>query len=1091
MINKNNKIIEIINKKPIINKISKQLEKQNFISIKHLEGSYKQLITLAYASKCNQKIFVLVNDNNVAEDWFDNLSIFIDQDNIVRFFHQSKSLKIVNEDNDFNINSVIEEIEKFNHENSVFAIATPDFLNIHLPNKNLIEESKIKLEKNQQINFDSFIQDLLIKGFDKKDFVEKTGDISIRGGIVDLFPIDFKNPVRIEFWDNDIESIREFDIISQRSISELNSIEFIAEIFNDSGNNSTNLTDYLPNNIITIIDTPETILANNENINFENFKKVIYINNYNLSDINLKSFPQLDLQSSIKNLVLKLKEYYQLNYDIILTSEGAIHSNRLKELIENYVFNSNELFNSSSESEKFINYINWLDHTFSSGFVDDENQIVVFTEHQIFNRNRIRLRQNRNHNLDFSIDDLKELNIGDYVVHSDKGIAKFSGFEKVKIGGNVQECLKLKFEGDDYLYVNLNYLNKIHKYSAQEGVIPKLTKLGSYDWERKKSKTKKRLKNIARDLIKLYAQRKMSNGFSYPADSIWQKEFEASFFYEDTPDQAQATLDIKKDMEDISPMDRLVCGDVGFGKTEVAIRAAFKAVQSGKQVTVLVPTTILAQQHYMTFKDRLSKYPVNIEVLSRFKTKSQQTSILEKLSTGQIDIIIGTHRLLSNDVKFKDLGLLIIDEEHRFGVSAKEKLKQIKINVDTLTLTATPIPRTLNFSLMGARDLSIIETPPRNRLPVYTEVIEWNDEKIVNAIEYEIQRNGQVFFVNDKVNNIELIYDKLKRLLPNFKFAIAHGQMKSSKLENIMAEFISGKFDVLVATKIIESGLDIPNANTIIINEAQNYGLAELYQLRGRVGRTNKQAYCYLIVPSFKTLSSNALKRLYAIEEFTDLGSGFRLALKDMEIRGAGDLLGPEQSGYINDIGFELYHKILDEVVQELRREEYSDIFSDDVIIPKMFENNDIEIQIDSEALIPDTYIKNEIDRFSYYKKLYNTTNIKELKDIELELNDKYGKFPAQVNELFFAVKLRIASLNTGFTKLILKPDKLILELPPESNSDYYEKAFPNISEVLNDIRNSRFIQQKKRLILEIPISSRDNAIENLWKIKYAIENLF
>jgi transcription-repair coupling factor (superfamily II helicase) len=634
----------------------------------------------------------------------------------------------------------------------------------------------------------------------------------------------------------------------------------------------------------------------------------------------------------------------------------------------------------------------------------------------------------------------------------------------------------------------LNYIHKIQPYTASEGITPKITKLGSGEWLRKKNRTKSKLKDIARDLIRLYAERKLQEGISYPSDTIWQKELEASFVYEDTPDQALTTQDVKNDMERPTPMDRLVCGDVGFGKTEVAIRAAFKAAQSGKQVAVLVPTTILAQQHYMTFTDRLKNYPIITEILSRFKNKSEQRKILDKLERGSIDIIIGTHRLLSEDVKFKDLGLLIIDEEHRFGVGAKEKLRRLRSNVDTLAMTATPIPRTLNFSMIGARDISNIETPPRNRLPVYTEILEWNLELIKAFIEKEISRGGQVFFVNDNIEGLEKIGRDIKMLIPGLKVGIAHGQMKTRELEDVMSRFISGKYEVLVTTKIIESGIDIPNANTMIINRADNFGLAELYQLRGRVGRTNKQAYCYLIIPQMKRLSGKTLRRLQAIEEFTELGSGFRLALRDLEIRGAGNLLGPEQSGYINEIGFDLYHKILDEALQELRFEEFGELF--DLESHKRaiaISNDDVEIDLAGVAMFPESYIKSESERFYYYKRLYEMRTNEDLYQIVDEITDKYGALPDEARELIYAVKVRMAALDTGLRKVIIKGENLIAEFPQSDNKEFYEMTLPVIIEFINDSEICKLKQIKKKVFLEARINNRDEAIELLWRLKRTI----
>jgi len=791
-----------------------------------------------------------------------------------------------------------------------------------------------------------------------------------------------------------------------------------------------------------------------------------------------------------------LRKLVGLNAKIVISAQGKEHLERLKELVENGIEMSEvqDTLNSTYLAEKDVtlNSILWLNESFTHGFLLPDFQLAIFTEHEIFNRLRTQTtRRGKRITGGISLRELMQLKIGDFVVHVDKGVGKFDGFKTIKLGVSLQDCLRLQFADDDILYVNLNYINKIQKYSSQEGVVPKLSKLGSTEWLRKKAKTKKRLKDIARDLIKLYAERKRQPGISYPSDTMWQKEFEASFIYDDTPDQAQTTTEVKKDMESETPMDRLVCGDVGFGKTEIAIRASFKAVQAGKQVAVLVPTTILAQQHYMTFMDRLHRYPVIIEVISRFRSKKEQEVVVEKTKNAQIDVLIGTHRLLSKDVSFRNLGLLVIDEEHRFGVASKEKLRKLRTNVDTLTLTATPIPRTLNFSLMGARDLSIIETPPRNRLPIYTEILEWNDKIILKAISKEIERKGQVFFVNDKIQDIEKISRNIQMLMPSLKVAVAHGQMRSSELEHIMEKFLERKFDVLFTTKIIESGIDIPNANTMFINNAQNFGLAELYQLRGRVGRSNIQAYCYLLIPPVKNLSSNSLRRLQAIEEFTELGSGLQLAMRDMEIRGAGNLLGPEQSGYINEIGFELYQRILDEAVSELKIEEFSELFFDSKKIDKILPvNEDITIELDSDALLPSDYIASETERFHFYKKLYHVRDNDALHEILEEMNDRFGKLPQQANELIFAVKLRVAALSSGFAKITLKKNKLSAEFLTNLSTDFQETVLPVILDLLPSYPNAKIFQNENKLSIELLVSKRDDAVEFLWRIKRTLQSL-
>jgi transcription-repair coupling factor (superfamily II helicase) len=1065
------------------------------ISVKNLSGSLGSLTIAGLWNREKRSFFIITYNNKEAEEWYHNLTLFFGKDKVALLTAPQKNVKFETESLDRNFIWLIEGLANIRKNEDSIIITTPGIFEINIPKSDHLRESIVKLKTGDKLNFEDITRTLLENGFDRKDFVESQGDIAIRGGIVDIFPIGNDNPLRFEFWGNEIESIREFDTLSQRSIRKYDEIEFLSSVFDmDSNDFSSNITEYIHESTVMVLDSPEMLQSEFENIDIPNTYQTLNINKIGQSDITIKSLTQPQFHGSVQQLCNEIANLCSIGSKVILCAEGEIHSERFRDLIEHRLFdgdNNTELIDFFCTPEKVKNSIIWLDETVTDGFILPDYNLAIFTEHQVFDRVRFQSKS-RKKTTGLSLKELKQLNINDYVVHVDKGIAKFNGFEKVKMGGSTQDCVKLSFAGGDTLFINLNYIHKIQKYSSQEGVLPQLSKLGTREWERKKARTKKRLKDIARDLIKLYAQRKMSPGFSFPDDTMWQKEFEASFIYEDTPDQAQTTGEVKKDMQDLAPMDRLVCGDVGFGKTEIAIRAAFKAIQAGKQVAVLVPTTILGEQHFMTFRDRLEKYPVNIEAISRFRKKKKQTEIVDGVKKGQVDVLIGTHRLLSKDIEFKDLGLLVIDEEHRFGVGAKEKLRQLKVNVDTLTLTATPIPRTLNFSLMGARDLSIIETPPRNRLPVFTEILEWKDDTVQEAILKEVERKGQVFFVSDRVQDLEDIMLKLQAMMSTVKFGLAHGQMKNSELERVMEKFIEGKYDVLVTTKIVESGLDIPNANTIIINRANNFGLAELYQLRGRVGRSNTQAYCYLITAPFKTISTTAIKRLQAVEEFTELGSGFQLAMRDMEIRGAGNLLGPEQSGYINEIGFELFHRILDDVVQELRREEFSDLFKDtEYATPKMFSNEELEIQIDSDALLPSDYIESDTERFMIYKKLYNLRNITELNDFIEEMVDKFGKLPEKAEELINVVKLRIAALDTGFRKVILKKNEMVLEFPPESNTEYYDQAFPSISEFIKDINNAKLEQTRKSLLLNIPINTKDEAIEILWRIKGNIKALF
>lgn len=1073
------------------------LQSRNLIKIKNLSGSLKSLFIHDIFEKTEKQLIIFCKDSDIAEDFYHDLSILNSENKIILLSEPKHLVKFDTDSDEQQQMWIIEGLSNIiNNEKSVLII-TPEILDYELPTPKNIIENKKTLKVNTEIDFDQFTKELLLNGFERKEFVETQGDIAIRGGIVDVFPYSWSNPLRIVFFGNEIESLRDFDPLSQRSIQSYQQIEFITKIFHsDIEFTRTKLIDYISNEPIFIIDQQDFISDRSMDSLFRNDAKKILFSTYsNESDFNIKSIKQPEFKSSVKVFVAELRKIINDGLKIYICAEGKIHLDRIKDLIEG---SFNYLSESKDSEEEFIKItlkefqtsIKWLEKTFTHGFISEELGIALFTEHEVFNRLRIQdVRKVKRKSGGLTLKELKQLKICDFVVHTDKGIGRFEGLFTIKLGENTTECAKLTYQDGDILYVDVFHIYKISKYSAEEGTAPKLSKLGSNDWDKKRSKVKKRLKDIARDLIKLYARRKAAKGFAYPEDTIWQKELEAAFIYEDTPDQQRTTLEVKKDMENETPMDRLICGDVGFGKTEIAVRAAFKAAQSEKQVCILAPTTVLAQQHFMTFRDRLVNYPVIVDVLSRFKSKQEQKVTIEKLKTGKIDILIGTHRLLSKDIEYKNLGLLVIDEEHRFGVGAKEKLRMLKANIDTLTLTATPIPRTLNFSLMGVRDLSIMETPPRNRLPVNTEIAEWNDKVLVKAINDEINRGGQVFFVNDRIDDLERIRMNLQMLMPILRFGIAHGQMTPEELETTMEKFIEAKFDVLLTTKIIESGLDIPNANTIIINRSHRFGLAELYQLRGRVGRSNVQAYCYLIIPPANTLSKLSIKRLQAIEEFTDLGSGFQLAMRDLEIRGAGDLLGPEQSGYINEIGFELYHKTLDEAVKELRKEEFADVF-DKPDEKEVFNtiNDDIQITIGEDALIPADYIKSDSERFSYYKRLYDTKNNSELSEITNEIIDKFGKAPKETKELFFVIKLRIAVLNTGFTKINLKKGKLIAEFPSKENSEFYTKIFPLILDIINLNEDYILSQDNDILKLEIPISNKNEAIEAMWRIKKNID---
>jgi len=1088
-ITKSDLLLDLIRKSKLFLELLELLDSEKKqIKIKQLHGSSKSLLYAAIHKEINSPILLITNDHASATNRYEDLKYFVSDELLSILSEETRKYSDLVSSN--NLSTLIDGLSKAQNKQQSFLVSTTEILAMSMPKPRTIDEHRIIIKRGATINFLEFTKKFLLNGFQKEIFVSEPGEIAIRGGIIDIYPIAQRNPIRIEFWGDEVESIREFEPLSQRSIRELGEVGIIDNLFDISQEqNNSNLSEYLRNDTILIIEEPQLIADYSLLDPYISSFKTIMINSIGQSDLLINTEPQSQFKSSIINLRTELKRLEKENFKVVITSDGDIHSNRLKDLVENIFTPEDTDRQTEIEDTFFLSNIIWSNFSLTNGFLVPSIKLAYFTEHEIFARMKIRQTSKSHKSQGLTLKEIKQLQIGDFVVHEDKGIGKFDGFQTIEIAGNKQDCMRIIFSEGDLLFVHLNYIHKVQKYAAQDGVVPKLSKLGSADWLRRKSKAKKRLKDIARELIKLYAERKKSKGYAYPSDDVWQKEFEASFLYEDTPDQARTTEEVKKDMQTAIPMDRLVCGDVGFGKTEIAIRAAFKAANNGKQTALLVPTTILAQQHFLTFQDRLSRYPVTIEVLSRFRSKKEQEGIINLVKEGKIDILIGTHRLLSKDISFKNLGLLVIDEEHRFGVGSKEKLRQMRAEVDTLTLTATPIPRTLNFSLMGARDLSIIETPPRNRLSVETEIVPFDYKLFVQFIEREIKRGGQVFFVNDKITNLEKIAYDISMLISNIRFGVAHGQMSGSQLEKVMEKFIEKKFDVLFATKIVESGIDIPNANTMIINNAQNFGLAELYQLRGRVGRADIQAYCYLSVPHIHSLSRTALQRLQAIEEFTDLGSGLRLAMRDMEIRGAGNLLGAEQSGFIIDMGFDLFQKILDEAVSELKTDEFSDIFEDaaDFSASYLKNSDELQIEVGADAYFPDNYMENSTDRFSYYKRLYNVSNNRELDDLAAEIQDRYGKMPDTAKELFYVVRLRLASINTGFSKIVLRNGRLVVEFPPQDNDKFYTNIFNPLIEYLNTIENINLKEIKKRLYLEIKVNSKDDALEHLFKIKRTI----
>lgn len=920
------------------------------------------------------------------------------------------------------------------------------------------------IKVGDHLDFD-FVDELLNHyHFQQADFVSEPGEFSVRGGIVDVFSFSNEKPYRITFFGNEVESIKTFDIETQLSIDKVKEFQLVSNMNFTVTGSRVSLLQLLPKESFVIskngIVGMQRLKAFYEKSleKYETLSKDIAHRSPQelfISDqeflFDYKKFKTVDFGSVPIEGLIELSEI-----KIDQTSQPSFHKNfeLLIEDIEekqNAGFETWISFSTEKQKERLESIFEELEHqlpfkSFKSelheGFVDNDHKILVYTDHQIFDRyQRYKAKNTFAKSEQLTLKDLMSLKIGDYIAHIDHGIGKFMGLVKVNNDGKIQECFKLTYKNGDLLYVSIHSLHKISKYNGPEGREIVLSKLGSPTWKSLKQKTKARVKQLAFDLIKLYAQRKSAKGFAYTPDSYLQNELEASFLYEDTPDQEKATIDVKNDMEADTVMDRLVCGDVGFGKTEVAIRAAFKAATDGKQVAVLVPTTILAFQHYRSFKERLKDFPVNVAYVNRFRTAKQKSETLAALKDGKVDIIIGTHQLASSSVKFKDLGLLIIDEEHKFGVSVKDKLKTLKADVDTLTLTATPIPRTLQFSLMAARDLSVIKTPPPNRQPVETHLIGFSEEILRDAVSYELQRDGQVYFINNRIENLKDIAGLIQRLVPDARVITGHGQMEGKQLEKNVLDFMEGKYDVLVSTTIVESGVDVPNANTIFINDAQRFGMADLHQMRGRVGRSNRKAFCYLITPPYDMMTSDARKRLEAIEQFSDLGSGFQIAMKDLEIRGAGDLLGAEQSGFINEMGFETYQKLMQEALEELKDdEEFENLFENEEERNKLFKTTkDVNIDTDLELMLPDWYISNTEERLLLYQKLAEIDSEESLTKFESELIDRFGELPKEAVNLLKSVSLKWLAADIGFEKIVMKNGVFLGYFPGNPQDKFYQ----------------------------------------------------
>ncbi|MCW8823980.1 MAG: transcription-repair coupling factor, partial [Ignavibacteriaceae bacterium] len=1050
----------------------------------------------------NEQIVLLLPDSKSAEEMNVELNILGLDEYLVLF-------------DEFTADIIQERLTKISRLIKFVLVSTYDLLTLNLPVKEQLEKTTTLIQVGGKIKYDELIEYLNFLNYQREKFVEAPGEFSVRGSIIDFWSYSEHNPVRLEYDGDFLESIRYFDPESQRSIEKTESVSLSGKLEHE-GELTSGIFDYLEKPLI-IASSFEL-----QNLNPE-FERTFSSNK--VTEENMKSEKEFDLDdefpepnekeietpvqprlnyndllktegtrwiieeeisSSQKRIELGfsqaptinsnyeilfkiLMEYSNKNYDIVLTSENELQTARLKDLLSEFKTELAELIDSGRIKLDTL--------AIKEGFIHHKEKILLLTDYQIFNKPyRTKLSERKKYKKSKS-KAFASIKYGDYVVHETYGIGKYAGLKTINIGETQQESMKLLYNEGGVVYVNLNYLNLVKKYSSGENLKPTLSTLGSGEWERRKSKTKKKIKEAARELIELYAKRKATKGFQFSADSIWQKELEASFFYEDTPDQEKVTNEVKQDMEAENPMDRLVCGDVGFGKTEVAVRASFKAVQDGKQVALLVPTTILAEQHYNTFKDRLIQFPVKVAALSRFQTKKEQNVTLKDLEMGNVDVVIGTHRLLSKDIKFKDLGLLMIDEEHRFGVTAKEKLREFKINVDTLALTATPIPRTLNLSLLGARDLSIIATPPPNRQPIYTTVSTFDITRIREWIYTELKRNGQIYFVHDRVESIVKLAGYLNKHIPDVRIGIAHGQMKASQLEEVIHGFLSKKYDVLLSTKIIESGIDILNVNTIIINRADRFGLAELHQLRGRVGRSTRQAYAYFIVPTLSGLSKKAMRRLQAIEEYTEIGSGFNLSMRDLEIRGAGNLLGKEQTGFINEIGFDLYIKLIDEAVDELKYQEFKEIFKS---LPQKEDRTEPTIDAYFEIGIPETYMPEQMDRLNFYTALYAIKNLEELEELKEEMQDRFGPIPSLVRRLLLVATLRYYASYALFERIIMQRKTVNILLPKGEKEDYYKFKFVELMRFILDQHKETVKFDQKSDLMKLVIKNNFDSPEAL-----------
>lgn len=1077
------------------------------IFLKNLQGSSAEFIVSAVFShpSCQALNHILVlNDAEEAayfHNTLENLTQALDLFYFPSSFKNRKNFRILNSSHVMLRTEALTKLAAGGNKKILITYPEAIFEKVVLPKT--LSSNIITIKTNDSINPESLMELFVMYGFERTDFVYEPGQFAVRGGILDIYSFGNEKPYRVELFGNEVDSIRLFDPetqLSERKLLQVNIIPNVETQF--STEEKVSLFDFVNENTVVWLKDWDVIAekvqqqyddmlgftellkdgyqmkGNDEDEDIRVLKEVSVDDFVNVSaiqeqmanrhivefgykpqlaktEIEFNTRPQPSFNRQFDLLIKDLTAHETAKYGIYIFAEQVKQLERL-----------NTIFADLKTEIQFVP----VPTSIHEGFIDEDLKIVCYTDHQIFQRyHKYKVKQAYNKNKALTLKTLRDLQPGDYVTHIDHGVGTYSGLQKLEVNGKLQEAVRIIYKDSDILYVNINSLHKISKYTGKEGTVPKINKLGSDVWARLKEKTKTKVKEIAFDLIKLYAQRKAQEGFAHTPDNYLQTELEASFIYEDTPDQSKATADVKKDMESPSPMDRLVCGDVGFGKTEIAVRAAFKSVADGKQAAVLVPTTILAFQHYKTFKERLKDFPVTVDYINRFKSAKEKKETLKKVEEGKVDIIVGTHGLLGKEVKFKDLGIMVIDEEQKFGVAHKEKLKTLKTNVDCLTLTATPIPRTLQFSLMGARDLSIINTPPPNRQPIQTEVHVFNDDFIREAIYYETERGGQVFFIHNRVVGLSEMSAMLQGLCPDLSIGYAHGQLEGHELEERIMDFIDKKYDVLVCTNIVESGVDIPNVNTIIVNNAHQFGLSDLHQLRGRVGRSNKKAFCYLLAPPMSTLPTDSRKRLQTLEQFSDLGSGFQIAMRDLDIRGAGNLLGGEQSGFMAEIGFEMYQKILEEAIRELKRTSFKDLFKEEISKQDDYVN-DCTIDTDLEILIPDSYVESIAERLSLYSRLDNCEKEEELQAFHHEMIDRFGPMPSEVDDLFTTVRCRWRAVEIGFEKMTLKQDILRCYFINRPDSPYFESAlFKNVLAYLQTGTNkARLKQAGKNFLLVV-----------------------